>query len=182
MPTSNYFQIVMNTTLSSIHPYPPPTVVKHYMWYYHDANLFIMIRGIVYGLHRQIFEKSDNFLTTHEIDEPGYDVPRGTTCLLPIPLNNLDTNLFDKFLSYVYYPEYFTGNENDLLDIRGLCITWGFYELSATILVEILDRRRRHLPLTMRPPLFPSLVYEIIDRRRRRNRRYELIVEEDDSD
>jgi hypothetical protein len=182
MPTSNFFQIVMNTTLPSIHPYPPPVVVKHYMWYYHDANLFIIIRGIVYGLHRQIFEKSDTFLTTHEIEEPGYDTLRGATPLLPIPLNDLETRLFDNFLNYVYYPEYFTGSENDLLEIRGLCITWGFYDLSATTLIEVLNRRRRHLPLTMRPPLFPSLVYEIIDRQRRRNRRYELIVEDDDSD
>ena len=31
--------------------YPPPVLTKHPVWYLLDANFFISIRGVLYGLH-----------------------------------------------------------------------------------------------------------------------------------
>ena len=38
--------------------YPPPILVKHHVWWYDDADIFIRISGILYGLHRQYFDNS----------------------------------------------------------------------------------------------------------------------------
>ena len=47
MPT--YFETVLNTTVTSIHPYPPPIIIKHHFWYFPNSDFFITICSIVYG-------------------------------------------------------------------------------------------------------------------------------------
>ena len=34
-------------------PYPPPFLVKRDEWYLSNANIFITVRGKLYGLHRE---------------------------------------------------------------------------------------------------------------------------------
>ena len=33
-------------------PYPPPILVNHHTWFLPDADFFISIQGILYGLHQ----------------------------------------------------------------------------------------------------------------------------------
>jgi hypothetical protein len=37
--------------------YPPPILTKHHTWYLHDADLFISIHGILYGIHQRQLEE-----------------------------------------------------------------------------------------------------------------------------
>ena len=62
-----YFETVLNTTVTSIYPYPPPIIIKlfqsfkHHLWYFHNSNFFITIHSVVYGLHCRHFESSSFF-------------------------------------------------------------------------------------------------------------------------
>ena len=41
--------------------YPPPVLSKHPVWYSLDADFFISIRGVLYGLHWRHFQNSPLF-------------------------------------------------------------------------------------------------------------------------
>jgi hypothetical protein len=72
------------------HPYPPPILSKRLQWYLPNANRFISIRGILYGLHRDMFPFGSYFLNIPppEIQE-GELIPRGFIPTLPLPLDDI---------------------------------------------------------------------------------------------
>ena len=76
-PMPTYFETVLNTTVTSIYPYPPPIIIKHHFWYFPDSDFFITIRSIVYGLHQRHFESSSFFSDILNRNEPGHDIPQG---------------------------------------------------------------------------------------------------------
>ena len=47
--------------------YPPPILTKHPIWYLLDADFFISLRGVLYGLHWQYSQNSPLFqeIITH---------------------------------------------------------------------------------------------------------------------
>lgn len=180
--STSYFQTVLNTTITSIYPYPPPIIVKHHCWYFDDADFFIMIRGIVYGLHRRLFERSTYFSKILNQNEPEHDIPRGVSCFLPIPFDSLSTSHFAKFLDHLYYPDYFIATEEDWKNIRQLSLDWEFPHIAGIALLRVLEMRQRQLPPVMRTLLNHNLVHTIWRGQARRNRLYEIQVEESDSE
>jgi hypothetical protein len=38
-------------------PYPPAILVKHHTWFFSDANLFISLDGVLYGVHQFYFNQ-----------------------------------------------------------------------------------------------------------------------------
>jgi len=93
--------------------YPPPMFTKHHRWYFENADLFIIIRGIVYGLHQIKFLTSTYFQTILSINEINEDQPQGTTCLRPIPFDDMSHADFSLLLYFLYCPYNFQGTERD---------------------------------------------------------------------
>ena len=179
MPTSAYFQAVLNANVTSIFPYPPPMIIKHHFWYFPDADFFIIVRGIAYGLHRRHFEPSLFFRTILSRNEPGHDIPRGTTVQLPIPFNDISPSILFTFLHYLYYPNLFVGTEEEWKSIRQLSLDWGFQRIAGLAILKILEMRRELLPPVMRQLSEHVGALGIWSSIRRRNRLHEVQMESD---
>ena len=80
--------IQLSRQMVSHTPYPPPILAKHHTWYSADANLFISICGILFGLHRTYFCQSCYFQTIMDVAEPERPVSKGSQALYPLPFNN----------------------------------------------------------------------------------------------
>ena len=61
-------------TVSCI-PYPPPILTKHHTWYSNDADFFISIHEILFGLHAY-FLQSHYFQSLMDVTEPERPVPK----------------------------------------------------------------------------------------------------------
>ena len=105
-------------------PYPPPILAKHHTWYSTDANLFISICRILFGLHRAYFCQSCYFQTIMDIAEPKWPMPKGSQALYPLPFDDLDQLSFTWFLSFFYQPHNFVGTKRDWKNIHDYCIAW----------------------------------------------------------
>ena len=60
-------------------PYPPPFLVKRDEWYLPNANIFISVRGQLYGLRRDHLPLNCLFLLNPYAIQPGELYPRGFT-------------------------------------------------------------------------------------------------------
>jgi hypothetical protein len=65
-------------------------LTKHHTWYLLNADLFISIHGILYGIHQQQVEDS---LLFQEVLRFGQDHQIGTVPFHPIPFNNLKNDV-----------------------------------------------------------------------------------------
>ena len=99
-------------TVSHI-PYPPPILTKHHTWYFNDADFFISIHGILFGLHHAYFSQSRYFQSIMDVAKPEQPVPKGSQALYPIPFNDLNQLSFTHFLSFFYRPNNFAGTKRD---------------------------------------------------------------------
>ena len=178
MSIPSYFRTVLNTTVTSTFPYPPAIIIKHHWWYFPNADFFIIIRNIVYGLHRRHFEPSPFFRHISSQIEPGYDISRGTTVYLPIPLDDLDPSKFFVFLHYLYYPNLFSGTEEDWRYIRRFGLDWGFQRVAGLAIIRLLEMRQEQLPPVIRRLSQHVGALGIL----RRNRLRELQIEIESSD
>ena len=63
---------LFHSTTSSISyfPYPPILLVQHHDWYFYDADFFIIICGIIFGLHRRHFEQLTYFVPSYHSTNP----------------------------------------------------------------------------------------------------------------
>ena len=105
-------------------PYPPPILAKHHTWYSADADLFISICGILFGLHRAYFCQSRYFQTIMDIAEPKRPMPKESQALYPLPFDDLNQLSFTRFLSFFYQPRNFVGTKRDWKNIHDYCIDW----------------------------------------------------------
>ena len=70
-------------------PYPPPFQVKQDEWYMSNPDLFLSIRGKLYGLQREKFPRTCLFLeNAYKIHENEL-YPRGFTPTRPFPINQI---------------------------------------------------------------------------------------------
>jgi hypothetical protein len=118
--------------------YPPPILTKHHTWYLYDADLFINIRGILYGIHQQQLEESILF---REVLQHGKNHQIGTILIHPIPFNILKKEIFNHFFVLLYCGtttlDYLT--RNDWVDIKQLCIDWYLPHQIATIIQRLCE-------------------------------------------
>ena len=120
------------------YPYPPPILIKHSLWFLSEPDLYVSIRGLLYGLHQQHFTPhSTLFQQAVAYIEPGCTTPRGLTPTLPIPLDTLDPLLFEQFLLLLYHPDRFRGNENQWKRIHRLATHWNFRPIMDQAFLEL---------------------------------------------
>src|SRR5882757_2065414 len=185
MTTFEFPRKPLKTYISTVYPYPPPIFVKHHAWYFFDADFFIIIKGVIFGLHRTFFNSSPFFLDILAMDDPDCGPPLGTMFHFPIPFDELSPAQFTTFLFYLYYPDNFCGTDSDLRDIRQMGLNWKLPRIAAAALVEIMERRKQLLPLVARQMLDLLPAYRWRNEYERRNRIYELSnenCEEEDDD
>ena len=180
MPT--YFETVLNTTITSIYPYPPPIIIKHHFWYFPDSDFFITICSIVYGLHRRHFESSSFFSAILNQNKPGHDIPRGTTVYLPIPFDDLSPDKFFAFLHHLYYPALFVGTEEEWKDVRRLSLEWDLPRVVGFAALRLLEIRQQQLPPVMQQLVERTTLLGLYRRVQRRNHLYEVQVEDDEEE
>jgi len=149
------------------YPYPPSIMVKHALWYLPDADLFITVRSILFGLHHSHFvPESSYFQSIMDEIEPCRTAARGSNPSLPIAFNGLECSLFTAFLHLLYYPDNFQANEYGWYKLKSLARDWKFPRIAARAFqeLEIIERRRRTYVLA--PPFLPNLTEEIVKRQR----------------
>jgi hypothetical protein len=98
--------------------YPPPILMKHHTWYLHDADLFISICGILYGIHQQQLEELILFreVLQHEQNHQIRTIP-----IHPIPFDILKKEIF-LVLLYCGTTTLNYLTRKDWIDIKQLCI------------------------------------------------------------
>src|SRR5277367_210506 len=90
------------------YPYPPPILAKQLQWYLPHANLFISVRGALYGLHHYFFPLGSFFTTLQPPKiQDGEFIPRGLIPELPIPIDDISYIEFAEFLIFLCYPDQF---------------------------------------------------------------------------
>src|SRR5271156_4412473 len=118
-------------------PYPPPFLVKRDEWYLSNANVFISVRGKLYGLRRERLPPNCLFLHDPYAILPGDLYPRGFTAFQPLPVPELTYLEFEEFLIFFYYTEYFYGDEEHWQRVCVLARRLGFHALSYRAFVEL---------------------------------------------
>ena len=166
--------------------YPPPIWQKHHQWYFDDADFFIFIGGILYGLHRQQFEDSPLF---REIMDYNRDYLVGRIPRHPIPFDTLKPNVFTNFLRFLYYPNTFidtNGRElchHDWMDVKHLCIDWYFPNKTAEILRMLYRRRITKFPPIQQMLLRTITAFEVMRVQQQQRRKVmEIVIEDNEYD
>ena len=148
-PCSSMFPVTFTRTFEFIAPtsilepaitptfkqfYPPPIFTKHPIWYSLDANFFIVLWGILYGLHWQYFQNSPlcQKLVAHGEKQIIRLIPQH-----PIPFDILKNNLFNHFLILLYHGNIKLNHSmrDDWINLKQLCMDWYFLGQTAIIFV-----------------------------------------------
>ena len=156
--------------------YPPPIIVKHHSWFFDDADFFIIVRGIVFGLHQWTFRQGLYFRNI--LDDP--TIVQGVDCLYPLPFDKLLSSEFMAFLQFLYYPECYSGTKIGWMNLRRLAIDWGFPHQAAISLRRLMAMRQNFIPITHRTLLKRFVAHEVMEQLRLR-RQFQNTNEEDDS-
>ena len=129
--------------------YPPPVLSKHPVWYSLDANFFISIQGVLYGLHWRHFQNSALF---QEIIAHGEKQLVGLLPRHPIPFDILKNDLFNHFLILLYRGSYQLNHltRDDWIDLKRLCVDWYFPGQTAIIIRKFCNIWHRWLPPVQR--------------------------------
>jgi hypothetical protein len=175
MPVSSVFAAI----------YPPPTFVKHPIFWNDDADLFLSIRGLVFGVHRHLFRQSLSYHDIFEKAEEDYFIPRGEALFHPLPFDNLPEETLIDFLYLLYDEESFDTTTIQWKRIRRLSVDWGFTHQASVAITTLLTLRQRRLPLYHRKMLETGLVHCIFRRHMKhwkRPRLPSILVETEDSD
>ena len=120
------------------HFYPPPILTKHPIWYSIDADFFIVLRGILYGLHWQHFQ---NLILFQEIIAHG---EKHLVGLLPqhlIPFDILKHDLFNHLLILLYHGTVKLNHltRDDWINLKQLCVDWYFPCQTAIIIQKFCE-------------------------------------------
>ena len=165
--------------------YPPPVLTKHPVWYSLDADFFISIRGVLYGLHWRYFQNSSLF---QEIIAHGEKQLVGLLPRHPIPFDILKHDLFEHFLILLYHGSFKLHHltRDDWIDLKRLCVDWYFPGQMAIIIRKFAHLRHRQLPPTQRLLVMSIPTQQIIRRlnweEEQRHKVYLVQVEESDEE
>ena len=150
IPFAQTFKFIPPTSMLTITPtfeqyYPPPILMKHPIRYSLNANFFILLWGILYGLHWQHFQHSPLFqeIVTHGDSQLVGLLPRHS-----IPFDILKNDLFDHFLILLYHGSFKLNHltRNNWIDLQRLCMDWYFPGQTAIIIQKFCDLRHQQLP------------------------------------
>jgi hypothetical protein len=177
--------LTMTTPFSSLShwTYPSLIVDRHPVWYFFDADIFLSHYGLVFGLHRRIFGQSVHFNRLLSRNDPIHHIPIGTTCFLPIVIDQVPLQPLLGFLTLVYYPDFYHGTQTELEQVHQLCVDWKFPKQSAIIVRKLVELRQEELPVTHRTMLKDFVVQNVYRQLRlRRQRTYIVFTEEEFDD
>jgi hypothetical protein len=119
-------------------PYPPPILVKHPTWFFPDADLFISLDRVLYGVHQFYFDQS---LFFQEIVHYGEADEIGVTPLCPIPFDTLKKDILNNFLYLLYFGNKRLGHlhQEDWINVKHLSMDWHFPHLIALIIRQFIN-------------------------------------------
>ena len=143
IPPTSILELAITPTFEQY--YPPPVLAKHPIWCSLDADFFISIRGVLYGLHWWHFQNSPLF---QEIIAHGERQLVGLLPRHPIPFDILKNDLFNHFLVLLYHGSFQLNHltRDDWIDLKQLCVDWYFPGQMAIIIRKFCGLRHRQLP------------------------------------
>ena len=143
LPPTSIIELAITPTFEQY--YPPPVLSKHPVWYSLDANFFILIRGVLHGLHWQHFQNSPLFqeIVAHGEKQLVRLLPRH-----PIPFNIFKNDLFNHFLILLYHWSFQLNHltRDNWIDLKRLCVDWYFPGQTAIIIWKFCNLRHCRLP------------------------------------
>ena len=143
--------------------YPPPVLSKHPVWYSLDADFFISIQGVLYGLHWRHFQNSPLFqeIVAHGEKQLVRLLPRH-----PIPFDILKNNLFNYFLVLLYHGSFQLNHltRDNWINLKRLCINWYFPGQTAIIIRKFCNLQHCRLPPVQRLLVLSVPTQQIIRR------------------
>ena len=143
IPSTSILELAITPTFKQY--YPPPILTKHPTWYSLDADFFILIWGVLYGLHWQYFQNSPLFqeIITHGEKQLVRLLPQH-----PIPFDILKNNLFNHFIILLYHGSFKLNHltRDDWIDLKQVCVDWYFPGQMAIIIQKFCDLRHHQLP------------------------------------
>ena len=156
IPFTQSFEFISSTSIlePAITPtfkqyYLPPVLTKHPVWYSLDADFFISLRGVLYGLHWRYFQNSPLFqeIIAHREKQLVGLLPRH-----PIPFDILKNDLFNHFLVLLYHGSFKLNHltRDDWIDLKQPCVDWYFPGQTAIIIRKFANLRHRQLPPVQR--------------------------------
>ena len=163
--------------------YPPPILVKHPIFRFDDADLFISINGLVFLLHWRYFKSSSYFRQVFCLETERF-LPRGIIFSHPLPLDNLLESLFMTFLCLLYDQDNFEATEEEWYDLKRLCITWRFAHQTTVTIRAIQHIWEQQVP-TVHRELVRNYLEQVHEEMRdlfKRQRRLEAIQVEESCD
>ena len=143
IPLTSILELAITPTFKQY--YPPPVLTKHPIWYSLDANFFISIWGVLYGLHWRYFRNSPLF---QEIIAHGEKQLVGLLPWHPIPFNILKNDLFDHFIILLYHGSFKLNHltRDDWINLKQLCVDWYFPGQTAIIIWKFCNLWHHQLP------------------------------------
>jgi hypothetical protein len=164
-----------STVCSSITPffdnfYPPPILVKHHTWYLHNADLFISVRGTLYGIHQWRVEDSILF---QEILRYGQGHLIGIILIHPISFDDLKKEIFNHLLILLYCGTTILNHltKNDWVDVKWLCINWYLPHQTSMIIQRLCEIQIQQL-LPQNQYFSETFTFQHINRRHHQIWRY----------
>ena len=134
IPPTSILELAITPTFEQY--YPPPILSKHPVWYLLDADFFISIWEVLYGLHWQHFQNSPLFqeIIAHGEKQLVRLLPRH-----PIPFNILKNDLFDHFLVLLYRGSFQLNHltRDNWVNLKWLCVDWYFSGQTAIIICDL---------------------------------------------
>jgi hypothetical protein len=113
--------------------YPPAILIKHHVWFFPAADLFISLNKILYGIHQSYFNQSPLF---QEIIHYGEANGIGTDPHYSIPFDTLKKEIFDDFLHLLYFSikQLEQLSWENWINIKQLSMDWHFPRITALII------------------------------------------------
>ena len=100
--------------------YPPCT--PHAVWWLENANIFLSVQGIVYGLRRIHFIQSPFFQQLLSITK--LNILFGTMSSLPIPFDNIQPSTFGEMIYLLHLSEIFKMTKENWLQLLQTAKDW----------------------------------------------------------
>ena len=122
LPRPRQPEIVYSNFLTMDRYYPPHA--PHVVWWLENANIFLSIRGIIYGLRQIHFIQSPILRRLLTITKPPFDTPFGTTPSLPIPFDNIQPSAFREIIYLLHLCEIFKTTKESWLQIFQIAKDW----------------------------------------------------------
>jgi len=121
----------------------------HVIWWLENADIFLSVRGIVYGLRKIHFTQSPIFRRL--LARPRLNnTPFGTTPQTPIPFDNIRPTAFGEMIYLLHISEIYKTNSGGWLQIFQIAKDWEMPQIARRATVEMDKMYFQSHPLHLR--------------------------------